>query len=87
MDVNAALSSILYYSQSILMLLFVITAEIMFYLFSVVQKMKEQARNFSTEIKQIDLDVNRTFRNHVMFMERFGVKYVSCLPHTSIQRI
>lgn len=40
--------------------------------------MKEQARNFSTEIKQIDLDVNRTFRNHVMFMDRFGVKYVSC---------
>ncbi|XP_017341305.1 USP6 N-terminal-like protein [Ictalurus punctatus] len=38
------------------------------------EKMKEQARNFSTEIKQIDLDVNRTFRNHVMFMERFGVK-------------
>ncbi|KAG5273927.1 hypothetical protein AALO_G00157210 [Alosa alosa] len=38
------------------------------------EKMKEQARNFSTEIKQIDLDVNRTFRNHIMFMERFGVK-------------
>ncbi|KAF5903305.1 USP6 N-terminal-like protein [Clarias magur] len=38
------------------------------------EKMKEQARNFSTEIKQIDLDVNRTFRNHVMFMERFGVR-------------
>ncbi|XP_036390528.1 USP6 N-terminal-like protein [Megalops cyprinoides] len=38
------------------------------------EKMKEQARNFSTEIKQIDLDVNRTFRNHIMFMDRFGVK-------------
>ncbi|XP_054631260.1 USP6 N-terminal-like protein isoform X2 [Dunckerocampus dactyliophorus] len=38
------------------------------------QKMKLQARNFSTEIKQIDLDVNRTFRNHIMFMDRFGVK-------------
>ncbi|XP_019749640.1 USP6 N-terminal-like protein isoform X1 [Hippocampus comes] len=37
------------------------------------EKMKLQARNFSTEIKQIDLDVNRTFRNHIMFMERFGV--------------
>lgn len=43
---------------------------------SVVQKMKQQARNFSTEIKQIDLDVNRTFRNHIMFMDRFGVKWV-----------
>ncbi|KAM4734826.1 uncharacterized protein FYW61_007802 [Anableps anableps] len=38
------------------------------------EKMKQQARNFSTEIKQIDLDVNRTFRNHIMFMDRFGVK-------------
>ncbi|XP_074534500.1 uncharacterized protein LOC141797023 [Halichoeres trimaculatus] len=38
------------------------------------EKMKQQARSFSTEIKQIDLDVNRTFRNHIMFMERFGVK-------------
>ncbi|CAL8359906.1 unnamed protein product [Lota lota] len=37
------------------------------------QKMKLQARSFSTEIKQIDLDVNRTFRNHIMFRERFGV--------------
>ncbi|XP_010775639.1 USP6 N-terminal-like protein isoform X2 [Notothenia coriiceps] len=38
------------------------------------ERMKLQARNFSTEIKQIDLDVNRTFRNHIMFMDRFGVK-------------
>uniref|UniRef100_A0A4W5NV23 USP6 N-terminal-like protein n=1 Tax=Hucho hucho TaxID=62062 RepID=A0A4W5NV23_9TELE len=38
------------------------------------ETMKEQARGFSTEIKQIDLDVNRTFRNNIMFMERFGVK-------------
>lgn len=40
------------------------------------QKMKLQARSFSTEIKQIDLDVNRTFRNHIMFRDRFGVKWV-----------
>ncbi|CAJ1057388.1 USP6 N-terminal-like protein isoform X2 [Xyrichtys novacula] len=38
------------------------------------EKMKQQARSYSTEIKQIDLDVNRTFRNHIMFMDRFGVK-------------
>ncbi|KAF7224770.1 TBC1 domain family member 10B [Nothobranchius furzeri] len=38
------------------------------------EKMKQQARLYSTEIKQIDLDVNRTFRNHIMFMDRFGVK-------------
>ncbi|XP_026222230.1 USP6 N-terminal-like protein [Anabas testudineus] len=38
------------------------------------ERMKQQARSLSTEIKQIDLDVNRTFRNHIMFMDRFGVK-------------
>uniref|UniRef100_A0AAQ4S9I0 USP6 N-terminal-like protein n=2 Tax=Gasterosteus aculeatus aculeatus TaxID=481459 RepID=A0AAQ4S9I0_GASAC len=38
------------------------------------ERMKLQARNFSADIKQIDLDVNRTFRNHIMFMDRFGVK-------------
>ncbi|XP_047237290.1 USP6 N-terminal-like protein [Girardinichthys multiradiatus] len=38
------------------------------------EKMKQQAQIYSTEIKQIDLDVNRTFRNHIMFMDRFGVK-------------
>lgn len=38
------------------------------------EKMKAQARLCSSEIKQIDLDINRTFRNHIMFMDRFGVK-------------
>ncbi|XP_060118100.1 uncharacterized protein LOC132589394 [Heteronotia binoei] len=38
------------------------------------EKMKEQAKIFSSEIKQIDLDVNRTFRNHIMFRDRYGVK-------------
>ncbi|XP_040898797.1 USP6 N-terminal-like protein [Toxotes jaculatrix] len=41
------------------------------------EKMKEQARVYSSEIKQIDLDINRTFRNHIMFMDRFGVKQQS----------
>ncbi|NXM29693.1 US6NL protein, partial [Oxyruncus cristatus] len=40
----------------------------------VTQQMKEQAKCFSSEIKQIDLDVNRTFRNHIMFRDRYGVK-------------
>ncbi|NXU11624.1 US6NL protein, partial [Pardalotus punctatus] len=39
-----------------------------------VNQMKEQAKSFSSEIKQIDLDVNRTFRNHIMFRDRYGVK-------------
>ncbi|XP_032735809.1 uncharacterized protein LOC116880610 [Lontra canadensis] len=37
------------------------------------QKMKEQAQVFSKDIRQIDLDVNRTFRNHIMFRDRYGV--------------
>lgn len=41
---------------------------------SLFQRMKEQARRYSSEIKQIDLDINRTFRDHIMFMDRFGVK-------------
>lgn len=36
--------------------------------------MRELARNNSAEIRQIDLDVNRTYRNHEMFRERYGVK-------------
>ncbi|NXC34073.1 US6NL protein, partial [Campylorhamphus procurvoides] len=39
-----------------------------------ISQMKEQAKSFSSEIKQIDLDVNRTFRNHIMFRDRYGVK-------------
>ncbi|KAA0723601.1 USP6 N-terminal-like protein [Triplophysa tibetana] len=41
------------------------------------EKMKQQAQLYSSEIKQIDLDINRTFRNHIMFMDRFGVKQQS----------
>ncbi|NXJ12331.1 US6NL protein, partial [Odontophorus gujanensis] len=38
------------------------------------KQMKQQAKCWSSEIKQIDLDVNRTFRNHIMFRDRYGVK-------------
>ena len=38
------------------------------------QKMKSRARSISPHIRQIDLDVNRTYRNHIMFRERYGVK-------------
>jgi len=30
----------------------------------------------STYAKQIDLDINRTYRDHVMFKERYNAKYV-----------
>uniref|UniRef100_A0A673AU49 Si:ch211-288d18.1 n=1 Tax=Sphaeramia orbicularis TaxID=375764 RepID=A0A673AU49_9TELE len=40
-------------------------------------EVNEQARLYSSEIKQIDLDINRTFRKHIMFMDRFGVKQQS----------
>ncbi|XP_070085114.1 USP6 N-terminal-like protein isoform X1 [Equus caballus] len=38
------------------------------------ERMKEQARLFSDDIKQIDLDVNRTFRDHIMYWDRYGIK-------------
>ena len=28
----------------------------------------------STDVRQIDLDVNRTYRNHIMFRERYNTK-------------
>ena len=36
------------------------------------QEMKELARLHSPDIRQIDLDVNRTYRNHSMFRERYN---------------
>ncbi|XP_062510603.1 USP6 N-terminal-like protein [Corticium candelabrum] len=33
-----------------------------------------KARLTSPDIRQIDLDVNRTYRDHIMFRERFGIK-------------
>ncbi|XP_078091984.1 USP6 N-terminal-like protein isoform X2 [Mustelus asterias] len=37
-------------------------------------KLKSRARTVSPDIRQIDLDVNRTYRDHIMFRERYGVK-------------
>lgn len=38
------------------------------------EKLKARARGLSPDIRQIDLDVNRTYRDHVMFMNRYDVK-------------
>ena len=38
------------------------------------QKMLEWGLEHSTDVRQIDLDVNRTFRNNVMFRDRYSVK-------------
>ncbi|XP_047621921.1 USP6 N-terminal-like protein isoform X4 [Phacochoerus africanus] len=38
------------------------------------QRMKEQARLYSRDIKYIDMDVSRTFQNNIMFQERYGIK-------------
>jgi len=43
------------------------------------QEMKDRARKWSPDIRQIDLDVNRTYRNHIMFRKRFDVKSVAAL--------
>ncbi|CAD7685936.1 unnamed protein product [Nyctereutes procyonoides] len=37
------------------------------------QEMKEAALVSSQDIEQIDLDINRTFRSHTMFWDRYGV--------------
>ena len=36
--------------------------------------MKRRAREWSPDIRQIDLDVNRTYRDHIMFRKRYDVK-------------
>eukprot|EP00794_Sanderia_malayensis_P021375 gene21375-23458_t len=40
------------------------------------EKFRSMARRSSPDIRQIDLDVNRTYRDHIMFRERFSVKLV-----------
>ncbi|XP_071408923.1 USP6 N-terminal-like protein isoform X1 [Pithys albifrons albifrons] len=40
-------------------------------------RLKWQARGASSFIRQIDLDVNRTYRDHIMFRDRYGVKQQS----------
>ena len=37
-------------------------------------KMRDLARRYSPDIRQIDLDVNRTYRDHVMFRERYNLR-------------
>ncbi|EPY81904.1 USP6 N-terminal like isoform 1 [Camelus ferus] len=44
---------------------------------AVERKLKHRARGCSPDIRQIDLDVNRTFRDHIMFRDRYGVKQQS----------
>uniref|UniRef100_A0A8C6X542 USP6 N-terminal-like protein n=1 Tax=Naja naja TaxID=35670 RepID=A0A8C6X542_NAJNA len=39
--------------------------------------LKTRARGISPDIRQIDLDVNRTYRDHIMFRDRYGVKQQS----------
>ncbi|XP_046878915.1 USP6 N-terminal-like protein isoform X3 [Hypomesus transpacificus] len=38
------------------------------------EKLKLRAKGMSPDIRQIDLDVNRTYRDHIMFMHRYDVK-------------
>uniref|UniRef100_UPI00358FC66E uncharacterized protein isoform X2 n=1 Tax=Myxine glutinosa TaxID=7769 RepID=UPI00358FC66E len=38
------------------------------------QWLRRQGRSHSPELNQIDLDVNRTFRNHIMFRRRYSSK-------------
>ncbi|XP_046845669.1 USP6 N-terminal-like protein isoform X2 [Xenia sp. Carnegie-2017] len=38
------------------------------------EEFRAQARLYSPDIRQIDLDVNRTYRDHIMFRDRYGTK-------------
>uniref|UniRef100_A0A8C7Z318 USP6 N-terminal-like protein n=1 Tax=Oryzias sinensis TaxID=183150 RepID=A0A8C7Z318_9TELE len=38
------------------------------------EKLKARARETSPDVRQIDLDINRTYRDHIMFMDRYDVK-------------
>uniref|UniRef100_A0A3Q2QIS5 USP6 N-terminal-like protein n=1 Tax=Fundulus heteroclitus TaxID=8078 RepID=A0A3Q2QIS5_FUNHE len=38
------------------------------------EKLKARAKSVSPDVRQIDLDVNRTYRDHIMFMHRYDVK-------------
>lgn len=40
----------------------------------VYEKMLKLARRFTTEARQVDADVNRQFREHIVYRERFSVK-------------
>ena len=35
---------------------------------------RQRGRSYSKEVRQVDLDVNRTYRNHEMFRERYNIK-------------
>lgn len=43
----------------------------------VYETMLNYARQYGDHVRQVDLDVNRTYRDHVMFRERFNTKQVS----------
>ena len=38
------------------------------------QTMRELGRHVSPDIKQIDIDVLRTFRDSIMYKDRYGIK-------------
>ncbi|XP_061663470.1 USP6 N-terminal-like protein isoform X2 [Syngnathoides biaculeatus] len=38
------------------------------------ERLKARAKGSSPDVRQIDLDVNRTYRDHIMFMHRYDVK-------------
>lgn len=40
----------------------------------VYQRMLKLARQWSTEARQIDSDVNRQFRDHFIYRDRYGIK-------------
>ena len=44
---------------------------------NIYQRMLTQARKYSTDIRQIDSDVLRQFRDHINYRERYSIKQQS----------
>uniref|UniRef100_A0A5S6QAI2 Rab-GAP TBC domain-containing protein n=1 Tax=Trichuris muris TaxID=70415 RepID=A0A5S6QAI2_TRIMR len=47
--------------------------------FGTYDKLRLRARLCAKDTKQIDMDINRTYRNHVFFRQRYGIKQRSLL--------
>lgn len=42
----------------------------------VYDELLKRAQLLSKDLKQIDLDINRTYRDHLMFRRRYDIKWV-----------
>lgn len=58
----------------LLFVFFFTSVDLIHLFFLLLKEMRKLAREWSPDLRQIDLDVNRTYRDHLMFRERYGLK-------------